>query len=274
MEEINVKDLIVIEQLPLIRVTLEKLSEDIKKEVNEKLSLVCTEDTVKDIKKVRADLKKQFNELETQRKFVKSSIMQKYDEFEEIYKELIADIYKNSDAELKEKIDSVENQLKKEKEEELKLFAEEHIKSRHLEDIVGYENIGLNVTLSASMKSLKEQIISFLERVEKDIKLIELEEHKEEILIEYKQNNLDLANAKLKVVERYKQLEEMKAREAVQVQVIEEEKQVVETIVEELHAPVVADEEPEITCQFTVTATKEKMKELKQFLIEGGYKYE
>lgn len=274
MNDVDVKSLIVVEQLPQIKATLEELSKEIQEEVKTKLSLVCNEDTVKDIKKVRADLKKQFEELENQRKFVKSAIMAKYDEFEEIYKEKIANIYKNSDAELKQKIDAVEDELKLQKENEIREFANQYIELEHLQDVITYESIGIVVTLSASIKSLKEQVLSFVEKVTTDLKLIDLEEFKDEILIEYKNNGLDLAKAKLDVVSRHKQLEELKQKEAMAIEVHEEEQQVVQTIVEELHAPVYEKDEEEITCQFTVTATKDKIKELKQFLIERGYKYE
>ena len=87
-------DIITLEQLPIIKYQLEQISTQIKEKVDNATSLVCNEDTVKEIKKVRADLNKEFNELETRRKEVKQAIMQKYDEFEEIYKENVGNIYK------------------------------------------------------------------------------------------------------------------------------------------------------------------------------------
>ena len=46
----DVKNLIVLEQLPKIKATLTELSEQVKKDVNNALTLVCTEETVKDVK--------------------------------------------------------------------------------------------------------------------------------------------------------------------------------------------------------------------------------
>ena len=273
------QELIVLEQLPIIKTHLEKLSVEIKDKVNKAVNLICDEDTVKDVKSVRASLNKEFKELEEQRKTVKSAIMAKYDEFELIYKENVSDIYKTADNDLKKKIDDVEIEIKNEKEKEVREFANEHIISRHLESIIDANNIKLNVTLSISMKKLKDEVLEFIDRVDTDIKMIELEEFKDEILVEYK-NNLNFAESKMTVVNRHKALEEMKMKEAVRVEAVEEDKQVVEMAVEELHAPVeiaTQDEEPEeqlMVVAFQVTATKEQIKELKQYLIEKGIQYE
>lgn len=275
----DVKSLILVEQLPKIKATLNELSEQVKVDVAQALTLVCTEDTVKDVKSKRAELKKQFNELEEQRKYVKNAIMSKYDEFNEIYTETVGTLYKNADAKLKEKIDNVENELKERKEEEVREFADEYIVSKHLENILDAEKINLNITLSVSVKKLKEEILEFINKVESDVKMIELEEYKDEILVEYK-SNLNFAESKLAVINRHKMLEEMKKEEAVRIEAREEDKQVVEMIVEEIKTPIEVvqeDEEPEqqmMVVAFQVTATKEQIKELKQYLIQKGIKYE
>ena len=72
------KKLIVLEQLPVIRSALENLSVEIKEKVDNAINLVCNENTIQDVKKTRAELNKEFNELETQRKEVKNAILSKY----------------------------------------------------------------------------------------------------------------------------------------------------------------------------------------------------
>lgn len=267
-------ELITIETLPVIKYHLEQLSVEIKKKVDRVNSLVVNEDTVKDVKTVRAELNKEFNELEEQRKKVKSAIMAKYDEFEEIYKKNVSNLYKNADAELKEKIDNVENQLKQEKYDELELFARQHIEFNNLENIISFDDIPLNVTLSASMKSLKEQILNFIQKIESDLKLIELEEYKDEIILEYNKNGFDFSKAKLDVITRHKQLEEIKKQQQeVQLQ-IDDEAEIVEKV-EEIVAPVeVIEDEDVITVSFKVTGTKEKIKQIKNLIIELGVEYE
>jgi len=272
--ENNTNELIVLEQLPIIKATLENLSVEIKEKVDRANSLVVNEETVKEVKQVRANLTKEFNELEEQRKQVKSAIMEKYDEFEKIYKDNVSNLYKQADADLKEKIDNVENQLKQEKQEELELFAKEYFSVNQIEDIVCFDDIGLNITLSASMKSLKEQIIAFCEKISSDLKLIEVEEYKDEILVEYKKN-LDFTKSKLDVIYRHKELDRLR-KEAEEIIKEEQEEQKMVEKVEDIITPPkeIFDDEQVLKVTFTIETTKSNIVELKNWLKERGIKYE
>ena len=274
-------EIIVLEQLPIIKARLDFVSEKIKEKVQASLNLVCNEETVKDVKKVRADLNKEFQELEAQRKQIKNAIMEKYNDFETLYKEKISELYKKADSDLKDKIDRVENELKLEKENELREFAEQLFTYHAIKDIVKFEDIGLNITLSASMKSLKEQVTSFCERISNDIKLIELEEYKDEIMIEYN-STLDFANSKLVVVQRHKQIEKMQKRQEELARKKAEEEKVIEAveevIEEEITSPELIEDEVEeeqqmMVVAFQVTATVEQIRELKQWLKERNIQY-
>lgn len=266
-------ELITLETLPVIKYHLEQLSIEIKEKVDRVSNLVVNEDTIKETKQLRADLNKEFNELETQRKQVKSAIMAKYDEFEEIYKENVSNLYKSVDSELKEKIDEVENQLKENKKIELLDFFNQYKETYHL-DFLNFEDVGLNITLSASMKSLKDQIKEFCERVNQDIQLIQNDENKDELMLEYLRNGFEYQDAKLTLIAKQKQLEELK-QQMEQKQEIEkqEEKQV--EILKEIFIPkeIIQDEEL-LEVSFTIKSTKEKVKLLKQFMEENGIEYE
>lgn len=148
---------------------------------------------------------------EERRKAVKKAIMTPYEQFEAVYKDCISDTYKKADTELKNKIDSVENELKAQKAAEVKAYFDEYLQSKGI-DFVTFESAHINVTLSASMKSLKEQAKSFIDRICDDLNLIDTQEHKDEILYEYKQS-LNVSNAITMVTYRYKAIEEAKARE-------------------------------------------------------------
>ena len=261
-------ELIVVEQLPIIKYKLEQLSKEIKEKVDRANSLVVNDDTVKEVKQVRASLNKEFNELEEQRKKVKSAIMAKYDEFNEIYVENVSNLYKDADTQLKEKIDNVENQLKQEKIEELELFARQHFEFNNIDDIVNFDDIGLNITLSASMKSLKDQVLAFVEKVVNDLKLIELEEYKDEIMVEYK-NTKDFTQAKLDVIARHKMLNELKEKQNEINEEKQREKQIINNIEKIIEIP-----EEIIEIQFTIKTTKTKAKKVKEFLLTEGIEYE
>ncbi len=275
------QDLIVVKQLPQIEEHLKELSIDIDKKVENAKSLVCTEENVKTIKQVRADLNRDFKEVEQQRKMVKEQILAPYMQFEEIYKTYISDKYKSADNDLKTKIDLTENELKTKKEQEIKDYFEEYKEANNI-DFITYGQARINVTLSASMKSLKEQAKQFIDKVMDDLKLIETQEYKAEILVEYKQT-LNVSQAITSVTNRFKAIEEEKKRQEQKVVHIEmnENHEITQKSYEQLenvfNKPLEQPKEENeeiLTLKFTVRGTRTKLRELKQFLESGGYDYE
>ena len=270
------QELIVVKQLPLIEEHLKELSVKIDDKVKSAKSLICTEETVKEVKQVRADLNKEYKELETQRKLVKEQVLTPYMQFEEIYKQYVSDKYRNADIELKSKVDSIENELKVKKEQEIKDYFEEYKTANNI-DFITYEQARINVTLSASIKSLKEQAKQFIDKIVDDLKLIETQEHKTEILVEYKQL-LNVSQAITSVTNRFKAIEEEnrkheELKNKLYQQMSEEANRAIarDTV---LQAPVEEKQEEMLTVNFTVKGTKTKLRELKQFLESGGYDYE
>lgn len=276
-------ELIVIKQLPIIEEQLRKVSEEIDEKVKNAVALVCNEDTVKTVKEIRASLNKELKNFEDKRKQVKSEVLKPYEDFEKTYKECISDKYKTADMELKNKIDSTENELKAKKEQEIKDYFEEYRQASNI-DFITYEDAKINVTLSASMKSLKEQVKNFIDKIVDDLKLIETQEHKAEILVEYKQS-LNVNNAITTVNNRFKAIEEEKAKQ-------EREKELQDFILETaresdnhvptieevpqiaLEAPTIVETDEILTLKFTVKGTRKELRALKEFLKNGGYDYE
>ena len=266
------KELIVVKQLPVIEEQLKLLSDEIDKKVSQALSLVVSDETVKEVKKVRAELNADFKELEQKRKSVKEQIMNPYMQFEEVYKKYVTDKFKHADEELKKKISMVETEQLNAKSKEIKDYFEEYKLSKNI-DFITFENANINITLSASSKSLKEQAKAFIDKVCDDLALIDSQEHKEEILIEYRKT-LNVSLAITTVVNRYKELEELKKKR----EVAEQQKQVEETAVakvkEALSAPVKITQDEILEIEFTVRGSRKKLKELVLFLKERGYEYE
>lgn len=277
-----IENLIVIKQLPQIEEHLKDLSSEIDVKVKNAKNLVCTEESVKTVKQVRADLNNDFKTLEAQRKKVKEQILAPYMQFEEVYKTYVSDKYKEADINLKQKIDSTENELKKQKEQEIKAYFEEYKVANNI-NFINYEQANINVTLTASKKSLKEQAKAFIDKIIDDLKLIETQECKEEILVEYKQN-LNVSRAIQEVANRHKLLEEEKKKQEEKVVTIvfnenheitkESHEQLEQVFNKPLERPEEQKQEPILTLKFTVKGTRTKLKELKKFLEDGGYDYE
>ncbi len=273
-----IKDLIQIKQLPVIEEQLKSVSKIVDERVKNATSLVCTEETVKTVKELRASLNKDYKEFETRRKEIKENILAPYMQFEEVYKECISDKFKNADNELKQKIDSVENDLKAKKEQDVKDYFEEYKIANNI-DFVTYEQARINVTLTASMKSLKEQAKGFIDKIIDDLSLIQTQEYKDEVLVEYKQT-LNVSSSIQMVTNRHKALEEEKKKQeeierklSQSVIIPTEQNSYAQQMQETLQAPVKEKQEI-LTLKFTVKANRTKLKALKQFLENGGYEYE
>ena len=246
-----------IKQEAIIEEQLKLISDDIQKRVDYAEKLVCTVDTIKNIKKQRAILRNQFNDLEMQRKQVKAEFQAPYLRFEKVYKELISDKYKNADIKLKRKIDIVESELKLQKENNIREYFNEYCESEGI-DFVKFEQIGLNINLSATEKSLREQTKVLLDRIKNDIELIQHEDNFAEIMIEYTKH-LNVSRAIIEVKERHKKLSEIVngANKNVQNDTNEQQK-------ETLKAP-----EQIYTMNFKVSGTKQQLVKLKQYLKDN-----
>ena len=280
-EKIDVNEIVKIEQMPKVFSQLEKIGEIIKKKTSDLDKLECTEANKQEVKSRRTEINSTLALLEAKKKEIKNKLLEPYNVFEAKYNEECKEKLQNASSILTEKINAIEVQQKLEKEQELREFADEYFSHYMIKDVVKFEDIGLNITLSASIKSLKEQTKAFCERISNDLKLIDLEEYKDEIVIEYLKN-LDFAKSKMLVVERHRKLEEIKKREEELKAQQEQEQEIVEKVeevVEEIKPPVEiidveAQEVEEVfTATFTVKTTKTKLKALKNFMESEGIEY-
>lgn len=267
--------IIIVEQLPVITERLKTISDEIDVKINAALALECTEETVKEIKKLRAELNNDFKNIEERRKEVKKAVLSPYEQFEEIYKEYITNKYNKADSELKAQINSVEDELKNKKEEEVKQYFSEYAESLNI-DIVKFSDSKINITLSASLKSLKEQAKSFLDRINDDLALIETQEHKAEIFVEYKvtlnaAKAINLVAARHKAIEEQKaQQEERKAKEQVTKERINKVVSIMPSVITSPIVEEIKEQEKILSMTFTVKGTLEQLRELKNHLIEKG----
>lgn len=303
-------DLIVVKQLPVIEEQLRSVKMAIQNRVNAVLSMECTEDTYREIKKARADLNAEFRELESRRKAVKAQVEAPYKAFEKVYKDCAADIYAQADRELGEKIYAVEGGLRRQKSDAVQAYFSEYRESLRLPaDIASYDFAGINVTLTASEKSLKKQAKDYLDRIREDLTLIDTLPDRDEVLAEYRKC-MSVSKAVQAVRDRHARIEaerqrRLEAEEAARKtqehtaeveQVIAEEEELAvpepaEAPADEFHAPVLepdseenaaeeAPAEPEATpasrfaVAFRVVGTLDQLKAMKKFLIDGGYEYE
>lgn len=222
--------------------------------------------------------------------------------FEETAKEtekLLKDAYDN----INWQVQAYRDKKKKAIEEEMRAYFEECKQSFKI-FFLEFKDINLNITLSASKKSLKKQIKDFIDRINIDLATIALQENKEELLVEYKLNGYKLNEAIKTVSKRAKAIEIEKKALAEKQAEVEKQKQNETTNETEstecgtentecgtestecgtgstekrtediLQAPEEMQKEEVLILKFTVRSTRTKLKELKRFLDNGGYDYE
>ena len=269
---IDLNEIVKIEQMPIVFEQLEKIGTLIEESTKDLDKLECTEENKQEVKKRRTEINNTLKVLEDRRKEIKTKLLEPYNVFNEKYENECKTKLENASNVLKEKIDFIEKQQLAEKESELREFAYQHIEANNLSQLIGFDDIGLNVTLSASMKSLKEQILDFINKVVSDLKLIDMEEYKEEISIEYIQS-LNFVDAKTKVIERHKQLEEMKKQQEEKLEQEKQEEKVVEKVEEVVAPKEIIEDDEIIVVQFNVKGEKSKIKEVKNKIIELGLEW-
>ena len=266
-------------QLPVIEEHLRSRKEQTEQRVAEAMSLVCTDETLTSVKNIRAEMNREFADAETQRKAIKAAIMEKYDSFESVYRECIADPYKRADADLKAKIDATESEIKSRCEEILLGYFRELCAVNEI-DFLSFGQTGVKVDMASARaktpKKLMEQIKLKVDGVAQDMKTIgTMGENAPEIMVEYK-NNLDLSLAISVVNERHRRAEE--EREAVKRHTVSPAARAAGDTV--AAAPQVVPKRVEqaaverLTVSFRVTDTRERLRLLKQFLVSNGYQYE
>ena len=266
-------------QLPVIEEHLRSRKEQTEQRVAEAMSLVCTDETLTSVKNIRAEMNREFADAETQRKAIKSAIMEKYDSFESVYRECIADPYKRADADLKAKIDATESEIKSRCEEMLLGYFRELCAVNEI-DFLSFGQTGVKVDMASARaktpKKLMEQIKLKVDGVAQDMKTIgTMGENAPEIMVEHK-NNLDLSLAISVVNERHRRAEE--EREAVKRHTVTPAARAAGVTV--AAAPQVVPKRVEqaavehLTVSFRVTDTRERLRLLKQFLVSNGYQYE
>lgn len=289
-KELMVKDneLIVVKQLPIIEDRLDEAFIAVQERLNAMSNLVVTEDNYKELKKTRADLNKEFGELDSLRKNVKAAIEAPYKKFEGGAYKRLADAYKDAIGKLDGEIKDVEGGLKTQKQKELLAYWEEYRQSLGLDTaIADPRRSGIKVGLTVSMKSLKMQARDYLDRIDGDLKMIDTLDNADEVLAEYRVL-LNVTEAVRVVADRNKRVEDerirrlaeeesRRAREAAEKAVDEaiKENEVAVTPTVSM-APEEQEEAQEkiLTTAFKVSGTLTMLKELKAFLVNGGYKFE
>lgn len=287
--EININELVKVEQMAVIKQQLDVVGEEIKRKVDtipgvleefSKLDSKKQEEKKQEIKKYRTYLSSIQKQLEEKRKEIKKEINKPYDEFNTYYEDNVKVLLTNGISQLDTTISDIEKKQINEKQVEIEEFIKEHIISNHLEsiidvvDVIEYANLKIN--LSNSIKSLKESALNFISKVADEVKLIDLEETPSNLLYEYQRNGYDLTKAKLTLIERQKEIEELTKQREKEVEEIKQEEVIEEQIEEIVTPPVEINEAKEtelVKSAFEVECTIDDLIAIKKLFEERNIKY-
>ena len=274
-KQININDIVRIETMPKVFSQLEEIGKYIDEQVKDIDILPCTEENKQEVKKRRTEVNNTLKLLEDRRKEIKTKLLEPYEIFNEKYENECKGKLQSASEILKTKIDTIEEAQKKEKELELKEFAQQHIEANNLQNIITFEDIGLNITLFASMSSLKDKIVEFVKKVSDDVECISSDGNRDAIMYEYLRNGYNYQQAILTIRKKEEKMELLKNKLEEQDKAQKEVDEIIERVEEALEIPKEIIEDDEIIeVQFKVKGTKEQIKQIKNLILELGVEYE
>lgn len=212
-------------------------------------TISATEDNKKVLRNTRAELNKEVKQYEEDLKQIDSMINAGFNELKKQYKEKIKSLYKNTDEELKEKIEEITREQLKENQNYSKEYYESKLKSMPLRIGVEYNDIPWDFNFNSSKKSIRDTINNHFEAVEKALLIIDNHEYKDQLQELWVKNKFNLGNALIELQEQIAlankllkaKEEELKKREE---EIEVKESEIKEEIIEEItHEPSLKVEE-------------------------------
>lgn len=262
-------------QLPVIAENLDSVRQNLESLLADISTLPFNDEALKYVKQIRANLSRDFEQMETQRKAVKRQVMEPYDQAEKKYKEYIADPYRAADQTLKAWVDNYQNGLKKKCEDYLRAYFSEVCQSYHI-DFLKFEDCGVVVDMAVARqkepRKAMDKIYDFVNRVQTDVETIMNLDHAAEVFAVYRKR-LNLAEA-LAFVDSQQQaaqqaqekISAMKQTAAIEAEAIKK--------VEAVAPPALAKKESVICCTFKAIGTRTQIKKMKEFAIKEGIRFE
>ena len=238
---------------------LELVKPEFKGEIQAKIKSVGEiESNMKEVKGYVEELNNYYKNIN----FTEETMKEAKDEKAKVNKFKLTETYNT----INKQVVSYEDEQKRKKEQQIKDYFEEYKTANNI-DFITYEQANINITLNASLKSLKGQAKTFVDKIADDLRLIEAQECKEEILVEYKQN-LNVSRAIQEVANRHKLLEEEKRKQEEKVVTIvsnenheitkESHEQLEEVFNKPLEQPEEVKQEEILTLKFIRTTRRSK----------------
>lgn len=260
------KDLSINMQLGEISFNKEDLESKVKEVEKRYNGLIISESDIANAKADRASLNKLKTAFDRKRIDTVNAFKKPTEQFESDLKAFasrIDSLRSNIDVQIKD----YENRVKAEKESKVIEYFEE-LKNKNNLSFINYQQANINVTLSASLKSLYEAVDNFIFGINMDLNLINSQEHKDRIRVEY-EKTLDVSRSIISVNEAVELERKLQSeRETVQEEIKEEVKEI-----QTYEAPKIEAPEEIIEITFTVSDTKANIIKVREFMKNNNINY-
>lgn len=281
--------LITVTKLPVIEDELRQLKESWDQKAKDAAALVCTEETVQQLKSIRTEMRKEFDLADSQRKAAKAQYLAPWDAVEATFKECVKDAFVMADTALKNQITTFESILKEACRKKLETHFSELCMMESIDFLsfdqamaLGKVKISLEDAKRNTPTKLQDQIAEVVAKIADAMDQIRRMDNADEIMAEFK-SCLDAGKAVSTVQERQRRIaaekEAAEARKAAQerFKAAEDKVQAVLPPSEE-NAPVAAQEDNDPVLfekyPFVVyNARKSQLIKIREYMKQEGIEY-
>lgn len=278
------QSLIVVSQLPQIQENLRQLRDEWEQKAADAATMVCTEETVQSLKDMRAEMRKEFQLADSQRKAAKEKYIAPWNAVEATFKECVKDAFTRADNSLRDTITGFENELKQKCYDDLKVWYDELIQSERIDFLpmdramaLGNIKISLEDAKRNTPRKLQDALAAVVAKVAISLEDISKMDDAPEVMAEYK-ICLDLGRAVANVQGR-KRLVQAEKEAAEARRTAQEREKAAEEKVRAVAPPVAqpkAQEAERVFEKYTFTVyncTRSQLIRVRDFLKQEGINY-
>lgn len=160
-------------------------------------TLEPTEENLKEVKKMLAEVRKRSSAIATERKRIKDTILSVYVPVDVLFKE-VEEIIKEAENQQRKKIRELDEKRQQTKLEEIAELWDNRTSAYEFQDIIELDDFirPQHLTKTMNMNKIETELITYLEKIEQDIETIKgLSEGNDEILAKYLRNGHDISKA-------------------------------------------------------------------------------
>ena len=259
---------IIVENLDSVRQNLEILLADIS-------TLPQNDEALKYVKQIRANLSKDFERMEIQRKAAKKQVMEPYDTANEKYQAYVAIPYKEADERLKKWVDDYQDNMKQKCTDVLQKYFNELCQSNGI-DFLPFHRCGVKVDMAMARQKEPtkaiDAIYEFVMSVRADMDTILKMENADEIMVEYRKcHSLSAAvtivtNRRIDMEKVQSTLEEQRQRQ--------DQQNAIRAALAEAAPEIQPEQEDKYSVCFRATGTLSALKAMKAHAIALGITFE